>query len=515
MGLFSRLFGGASRSAATAYFAPGFGYEGSRFTRRLRGWMPERASINALQAQGGEVLRARTRQLARDNALASSACDTWVGSTVGDGITPSPILEDKALKTAIKNAWLTWTDEADTDGLTDFYGMQALAARAVFVAGECFIRFRPRRPTDGLSVPLQLQLIEAEQLPLCYNVERSDTGNEIRHGIEFDRIGKRVAYHFLKVRPGDGAYAYGQESGDRVRVPASEVLHIYRPLEGGQIRGQSQLTPVMVRLHLLDSYDDAEIDRKRVAAMFAGFIEKNAIGDPLPVTPGTTTYGAFGSTASGAAVEQPHLTVEQTIADLEPGTLQVLNPGEKITFSEPADVGGSYEAFQYRSQLAIAAGTGVPYAAMTGDPSKGNFSSQRSIELEFKRRVSQFQHQVLVFQLCRAVWARWIATAALAGSIKGLTASEFARQQRALSTVKWQTPKWDWVDPLKDRKADQLDILMGVTSRTDVIEARGEDPEEVDARRKADQDRADNLGLRLDGGTVDDPNPVEPAAQAA
>lgn len=245
--------------------------------------------------------------------------------------------------------------------------------------------------------------------------------------------------------------------------------------------------------------------------MFAGFIEKAGAGDALPVPSG----GTFGGLDDFQGAPPP-AEIETTIADLEPGTMQVLNPGEKVSFSNPADVGGSYEAFQYRMQLAIAAALGVPYAAMTGDPSKGNFSSQRSIELEFKRRVSQFQHQTLVFQMCRAVWARWIATAALAGSIKGLTPAIFARQQRALSTVRWMPPKWDWVDPLKDLKADELAIKMGIMPRSDAIEARGGDAEEVDARRKEDQDRADGFGLRLDGGTVDDPAPfAEPAASAA
>jgi hypothetical protein len=69
-------------------------------------------------------------------------------------------------------------DEADADGLTDFYGLQAMAARAMFEAGECFIRFRSRRPEDGLqearrgaspdrepmSVPLQLQMLSSEHL---------------------------------------------------------------------------------------------------------------------------------------------------------------------------------------------------------------------------------------------------------------------------------------------------------------------------------------------------------------
>ena len=48
--------------------------------------------------------------------------------------------------------------------------------RAVFIAGEVFFRFRPRRLEDGLSVPLQLQMIPSEMLPLTRTEIRS------RHG---------------------------------------------------------------------------------------------------------------------------------------------------------------------------------------------------------------------------------------------------------------------------------------------------------------------------------------------
>ncbi|WP_210277947.1 phage portal protein [Methylobacterium radiotolerans] len=510
----------AARGPATAMFAPGLGYEASRMSRRLAGWTAERTTINALQARGGAVLRARARQLVRDNPYASAAAENFVAAAVGDGITPSPTLADKALKTALKDAWLRWTDECDADGLTDFYGLQALAARSLFVAGEVFIRFRPRRPEDGLSVPLQLQLIESEQLPLSYGAVTAENGNEIRHGIEFNAIGRRVAYHFLKRRPGEAEVSGNLDGLERTVVPASEVLHLYRPLEAGQIRGQSQLTPGMVRLYLIDSYDDAELDRKRTAAMFSGFVTKSARNDPPPIPLGTDNpiadqfgVGTFGFLDAGP---RPVNDIETALADLEPGTMQVLNDGESVTFSEPADVGGSYEAFMYRNLLAIAAACGVPYSALTEDPSKGNFSSQRGIELQHKRRVGQFQHQCLVFQMCRPVWARWVETAALAGSVSGLGPTRFARERVALSTVKWQPPKWDWVDPLKDRKADELDMLMGVTSRADVIEARGEDPEEVDARRAEDKDRAERLGLPPMAGTVEEPAaaPIGDAAAA-
>ncbi len=97
------------------------------------------------------------------------------------------------------------------------------------MAGEVFIRFRPRRPEDGLSVPLQPQLIESEQLPLSYGAVTAENGNEIRHGIEFNAIGRRVAYHFLKRRPGEAEVGGNMDGLERTVVPASEVLHLYRP----------------------------------------------------------------------------------------------------------------------------------------------------------------------------------------------------------------------------------------------------------------------------------------------
>ena len=37
------------------------------------------------------------------------------------------------------------------------------------------------------------------------------------------------------------------------------------------MRGVPLITPALVRLFFLDQYDDAELERKRIAAMFAGF----------------------------------------------------------------------------------------------------------------------------------------------------------------------------------------------------------------------------------------------------
>jgi lambda family phage portal protein len=440
--------------------------EGAMSKRRLRGWNPPLENINALISSGGPRLLARARELVVTNGYAANACEAFASNLVGDGIKPSSLIEDATLRDRVQKLWLAWTDEADADGLTDFYGLQAMVAREMFVAGECFVRLRPRRAEDGLLVPLQMQLLQAEMLPF-EKTETAANGNRIRCGIEFDLIGRRVAYHFRRRHPGDST---DQRIAvpDTVRVPAEEVLHIYRPIDAGQIRGLPHVAPAMVRLFLLDQYDDAELDRKKTAAMFAGFITKTAPEDPM--------MGEGEADLDGAA-----------IASLEPGTMQVLLPGEDVKFSSPADVGGGYEAFQYRTLLAVSASLGLPYHLVTGDVRQANYSSLRAELVEFRRRIGQLQHGVMAHQLCRPIWRRWLEMAVLSGALEA--------NPVAARPVQWIPPRWDWVDPLKDIQAQVLAMEAGITSRRKVVEATGYDVEEVDRENAVDAKRAANLGL--------------------
>lgn len=461
------------------------GYDGARSNRRLRGWRAPRLTINTLLAESGETLRARARQLCRENPYASNAASAFQASAVGAGIKPSSLIADPDKKRSVQQAWTIWTDECDADGITDFYGLQALVARALFEAGECFVQFVDVKPGPDVTVPLKLRLLESEMLDLSYNLPLPD-GRSIRNGIEFDAAGRRVAYHFWAQHPGE--YTLPIRDMTRVVVPASEVLHIFEPLRPGQMRGQPKLTPAMIRLYLLDQYDDAELERKKVAALFAGFITKRAPEDEAPIA----------TLPQGGGPGQPPLPPAQPdvgVAQLEPGTIQVLLEGEDIKFSTPAEVGGSYEAFMWRQLLAIASACGLTYAGVTGDASKSNYSSSRETKVTERRRLDQFQHMVLVFQLCRPIWLRWFRTAVLAKAIAGVSASEYQRARATVLAVKWIPPKWDWVDPLKDRTAEKLAVDAGFKSRSDVIEAEGYDPEEVDERIAADRKREQELGL--------------------
>ncbi|MCA3253519.1 MAG: phage portal protein, partial [Rubrivivax sp.] len=308
-------------------------------------------------------------------------------------------------------------------------------------------------------------------------------------GIEFDRLGRRVAYHLYRSHPGDGALAPMSGTGgmETVRIPASEVVHLFRPLRPGQIRGEPWLARALAKLNELDQYDDAELVRKKTAAMFAGFVTRLAPEDNL--------MGETSSDEQGVS-----------LAGLEPGTLQLLEPGEDIKFSAPADVGSSYAEFMRQQFRAVAAAMGITYEMLTGDLTQVNYSSIRAGLLEFRRRCEALQHGVIVHQLCRPIWQAWMEQAAIEGT---LTLPAFSRRRREYLAAKWIPQGWQWVDPKKEFDAMQTAIRAGLLSRSQAISAFGYDAEDIDREIATDNQRADELGLVFDSDPRNDARRVD------
>ncbi len=451
-------------------------YDGIGGGRRAVAWSVGNPGAVAALAYSQDELRAKSRDLARRNVWAAAGIEAFVSNAIGTGIKPQSMLTDSAQREAIHSLWWDWCEQADATGTLDFYGLQTLATRALLEGGECLVRLRWRRPEDGLPVGLQLQVIEPEHLPITLNQTLS-SGNVIRAGIEFDKRGRRVAYHLYRAHPGDGMMSAmsGTGSMDIVRVPAEEVIHLFRPLRPGQIRGEPWLARALLKLHDLDQYDDAELVRKKTAAMFAGFITRNAPDDAL-----------MNESPTGGGV---------AVAGMEPGTMQVLEPGEDIKFSDPSDVGNSYAEFMRQQLRAVAAAMGVTYEMLTGDLTQVNYSSIRAGLLEFRRRCEAIQHHVIVHQLCRPIWRAWMDQAVLEGA---LTLPGYSRQRRAYQAAKWIPQGWQWVDPLKETNAMKAAIRSGLMSRSEAISSNGYDAEDVDQEIAADNARADALGLVFD-----------------
>jgi lambda family phage portal protein len=452
-------------------------FDAGKNGRRLRSVPTTASAINSQIRRYGKSVLARSRHLTANNPHAACAKETFVSALVGCGIKPSSLSTDKSVKDSLELAWRDWTDEADADWLTDFYGLQALVAAEMFEAGECFIRIRPRLPQDGLLVPMQLQLLPAEMLALEHN-SILPNGNHIESGIELDQIGRRVSYHFWRQMPNTDL-PYYNAAGLKTVVPAEQVLHLYKPMRAGQLRGLPHTISAIVTLAVLDQYEDAELERKRIAALFTAFVTRPVPEDPTHPLGSAETIGDVPAMA------------------LEPGATIDLEPGEDVKFSEPADVGGNYEAFLYRQLLKVAAGFGVPYAAMTGDLRQTSYGSIRAGLIEFRRRIEAIQHSVMVYQFCRPIWNRWVSDAVLHRAI-AVSPADFEKNKRDILRVNWKPPQWEWIDPLKDLQAELLSVRAGFKSRSDVIEEMGEDPFETDARIIADKKRADAAGIVFD-----------------
>jgi lambda family phage portal protein len=451
------------------------GLEAGSLHRRLTSWNPTPEHVNVLLRTAGNTTLNRARWLVRNNGYAKSALRSWRSATVGPGIKPSSLIDDQGLRETVNKLWLDWTDEADAEGVTDLYGIQRRVAGEAFLAGECFVRMRPRLPVDNLRVPMQLQVMPAEQLPLGRD-DVAPTGNPVRLGIEFDRNlrDKRVAYWFYRHDPSDMTIPWRDafEQNLLTRVPAEDVLHVFDPVESGQIRGLTSFGAAMVKMFHLDLYDDAELERKKQQARFAAVLT---------------------SSDTQSEVEMTDLA-ELPIGPFGPGAYAQLNPGEDIKFTEPGEVGGSYEPFQYRTLLAIAAALGIPYPELSHDLQRASYASSRAGLVAYRMEVEAFQYAVLVFQFLRRVWQRWMDTAVLAGALP-ISATEYRRGLADYHRAKMITPKLPWVDPAKDARAEVDMVNNGFKSRSDVIESLGSDPEETDKRIAEDRQREAQLGL--------------------
>lgn len=473
-------------------------YEAATWGRRLGNWGRSNAGPNAAMYFASYTLRARAREIVRNHPYGSSATDAYVSNMIGTGIAPKWRISDPDLKAEIQELWSDWIDEADSYGNTDFYGLLAMIARAEFQDGEVLVRFRDRRIEDGLAVPLQLQVLEADYLDYS-RTGLLDNGNVMRMGVEFNPIGKRVAYWLLKQHPGDATPFTGSSAIGWSRVPAEDVMHVYRSLRPGQIRGISHFAPIILKLHEIDQISDATLVRVKTANLFAGFIK---------------TGQSEQSDLTSIGTDEGTDSKDQQVIGLEPGLMGYLGDGEEVQFSTPPDVGSGMESFLQSEIRAVAAGWGVTYEQLTGDLRGVNYSSIRAGLLEFRRRIEMLQFSMIVFQVCRPVVRRFITNAFVSGAIN---LPDFIKYPRKYMRVDWRTPKWDWVDPLKDMLAEKMAVRSGFKARQDVVGEQGYDVEDVDRKQAEDRDRANGLHLfyDTDPAQVNILGKAQPAATAS
>lgn len=405
--------------------------------------------INAEIATAGWALRRRSLYQARNNAWVVNGINAWVTGLIGAGIKPKSSHPDAAVRELLHKRFRAWTDTADADNLTDFYGLQALACRGMAEAGEGFAQL-----LHG-EAGLQVRLLGPDMVPADLTRELGD-GRRIVQGVEFAADGRRVAYHVRRHRPIVPSFPY-----ELVRIPADQMVHMFLPLADGQVRGVPWTAPVALRAHEADILEDAAIEKQKIAALFAAFL----------YDPNGSTGAQFNGTVTGGVMD----------VSLEPGTTKALPPGYDIKFADPPEADPIVELLKLELR-GIAAGLGVPEFLVTGDMSQANYSSLRGALVEFRARIEQIQYGVVVHQLLRPIWRAWVLNEVMAGRLAG--------DPDELLPVEWITPAQRWVDPEADVKAAVAMVDAGFASRAQVVAGLGWDIEQLDAEIAADSFRS-------------------------
>lgn len=455
-------------------------YDAAGQGRRIKAWNPPTTGPQRA-IEGVQRIRDRARDSTRNDWAGASSVQKWATNLIGVGITP------RWKSAALTALWKSHVPLADADGVLDAYGMQTLGVRSWFDSGEVFLRRRPRALSLPLAVPVQYQLIEADYVPMLDTDSWPGlpVGNTIRQGIERNIYGRRTAYWMYLDHPGDKPMR--PVAGQLIRVLASDVSHVFEPKRPGQLRGVSELASVLVRLRSSMDFEDAVLDRQKLANLFVAFITRAMpASEDLDFNPDTGLPKFYDSNGT-------------SMVGLEPGITQELQPGEGVTFANPPEAGTTYSEYMRSTHIGTAAGSGLPYEIMSGDIQNVSDRTLRVVINEFRRLARQRQWQIVIPMLCQPMVDWWADAAVLSGSLSMADLAE-------AKAPKWSPEGWEYIHPVQDITGKQLAIEAGIMSRSGVISERGDDPTEVDAERADDKKREDKLGLT--------PVVVAPAAPA-
>lgn len=462
-------------------------YDAAGRGRRMVGWSAPSSGPNEAMNSGLQTLRDRSSDSVRNDWSGGSMVQKWSTNLIGIGITPRfRRFKTKARRLEINDLWADFVKQVDADGVLDLYGMQTLAVRSWMERGEVFGRRRYRRTDDGLRVPMQVQLLESDMVPMLDSTAQPGLprGNEIRSGIEFDRRGKRVAYWVHKKHPGDsqGLGLSGLTGDNLVRVPAEDMFHMYEPNRIGALRGVPILAPVLARLRGINDYEDVTLERQKIANLFVAFISRTL----PPADPTDPNAGVLSGLESALDDDGSPL------APMSPGLLQELDDGQKVDFANPPDPATNYSEYMRTSHLGTAAGGGMPYELFSGDIANVSDRTLRVVINEYRRFASQRQWQIIIPQMCQKI-IEWFAQGALlAGEIAQDELSDTVRVEHA-------PHGWEYIHPVQDVTGKALEVANGFRSRSSVVGQRGDDPDLVDQERADDMEREESLGLPITG----------------
>lgn len=376
---------------------------------------------------------------------------------------------DQLAADAVEAAWKDWGRHGSPEvtGRYSWISLQNQFITGLMSEGE--VLYRKIRGWRGNPYRFAIQTLDVMDLPVDYCDE--NRANPIIMGVEINDWRRPVAYHFAQRRPTKETYTLNGRS--YLRVPAEQIIHVFLPELVHQTRGISPMTSAMMRLNMLEGYEESAVVSARIGASTMGFLKR------------TEDSGAFrgDSTNTDGSVN----------FGLSPGEFRELPPGMDITAFDPKSPDDQYAAFVKATLRGIASGLGVSYNMLANDLEGVNFSSIRTGVLE-DRELWKCLQNFTIDTFIRPVFETWIDNAILAGAIT-IAGQEPRSGPDIYKQAAYQGRRWSWVDPFKDAKTAEILLNNRLTSRRTLIRDMGMDPDEVWQDLADEKDRLEGLGI--------------------
>jgi capsid protein len=267
-----------------------------------------------------------------------------------------------------------------------------------------------------------------------------------------------------------------------VRTPWADVCQLFEEGEFSSLRGIPEIAPAIMRALQAMKFDNATL-----AKMIA------------------TTLNPYWAEQTDRASVGAKMPGEKELDDwvsemlIEPGVLNVLPFGVKVTQAAPAEVGNTYEPFMKMEQRYKAAVMGVMYQEMTGDWTDFNDRAHRAASLALTRRINADRLNIEMKQ-ARKHAKRFVDRCYLSGAWQP---PKDDVPQREWYRHEWRWPAARYQNLFQEMNAWKLAVDSRFTSRSQAVaEVTGRDVRQVDREIAIDDARAAALAADQPAGAI-------------
>lgn len=455
-------------------------YDAGSSTGRNSNWNAVNSPAEQINQMSRDKIRARARDLEINSDIAEAIIGNFERNVVGTGIKlqakilkKDGITEDTELNKKVESLWKEWcrARNCDITGQQTFHEMLAMSVRRKKVdGGILFIKVYTNN-----KIPFTLQAREVDDIYTSLNTITVN-GNRILHGIEIDKYNKPIAYWLKNVTP-DGMWISQPE-----RITADRVIYLFNKKRPSQVREMSELARTAGRIRDINETVEAVSLKEFIQACFSIFIKKQ-----LPGGSGRPSNPLEGNKASG--YKETKLT---------PGMITELQPGDDVITANPSGASSSLKDFVTTQQRLAGSGQGLSYEAASRDMSQVNYSSARQglLQDQITYGVEQLYLQE---HFCYEVYTEFLISAYLSGQID---LPDFWKDKDRYLQHAWVNPGWSWIDPLKEVKAYETALDLGLTTRSEICASQGKDwKTEIAPQLRIEQDIIEKEKLNLNNKT--------------